>query len=101
MVLRRGYSTSDLPIITMIAIGSGLISVLVMMLYINSSAVILLYSQPKILWGVCLILLYWISRAILISYRGKMLDDPIIFAYKDFISWSCLFLSLILIFIGI
>jgi 4-hydroxybenzoate polyprenyltransferase len=100
-ILRRGYSISDLPIVNMIAIGAGVISVFIMMLYINSSAIILLYSRPEILWGVCLILLYWISRTILISYRSKMVDDPIIFAYKDFISWFCLSLSLTLIFLGI
>lgn len=55
----------------------------------NSPAVAALYPNPQILWGICLVLLYWISRVVLLTHRGEMHDDPIIFAVKDHISRVC------------
>jgi hypothetical protein len=34
----------------------------------------------------CVLLLYWISRVWLKAHRGKMHDDPVVFAMKDRIS---------------
>lgn len=79
----RGYESTDLPIISMMAIASGYLSVLVMALYLNSDAVQELYAQPMYLWGICCVLLYWVSRNVLLAHRGHMHDDPVIFAVKD------------------
>ena len=79
----RGYTTEDRPIITMMAIAAGYLSVLVLALYLNSVAVRPLYAEPMFLWGGCCVLLYWVSRNVLIAHRGQMHDDPIIFAVKD------------------
>ena len=94
MISGRGYKTHDLPIIAMISVTSGYISVLVMMLYINSPNVTILYQTPEILWGVCCILLYWLTRTIMLTHRGRMHDDPVIFAATDRISQIC-FLAMI------
>ncbi|WP_170765206.1 UbiA family prenyltransferase [Ruegeria lacuscaerulensis] len=91
---RRGYHVDDLPIISMIAIGSGYVSVLVMMLYVNSPAVVELYAHPEALWGVCAVLLYWITRAVMVAHRGHMHDDPVVYAAKDRISQMCLLIIL-------
>ena len=91
MISGRGYETHDLPIIAMISVASGYISVLVMMLYINSPNVTILYQTPEILWGVCCILLYWLTRTIMLTHRGRMHDDPVIFAATDRISQICFF----------
>ena len=93
----RGYHTDDLTIITMIAIGAGLMSVLVMMLYVQSPSVSLLYNRPDLLWGVSLVLLYWIINIIMVSHRGYMDDDPIVFAVKDRKSQVCLFIIVMFI----
>ena len=85
----RDYKVDDLLIIVMIALSSGCISVLVFALYINSPAVISLYSSPWFLWGACPILLYWIIRLVLLAHRGDMHDDPVIFATKDKVSVFC------------
>ena len=85
----RGYYVDDLPIISMIAIGAGYVSVLVMTLYVNSPAVVELYHQPEALWGVCSVLLYWITRTVMIAHRGQMHDDPVVYAAKDRISQLC------------
>lgn len=85
----RGYRVDDLPLISQVAISAGFVSVLVMALYVNSPTVVQLYSYPAALWGVCLILLYWITRIVMITHRGHMDDDPVVFAAKDRISQIC------------
>lgn len=86
----RGYHKDDLPIISMIAIGSGYVSVLVMTLYVNSPAIVDLYANPKALWGVCAVLLYWITRTVMVAHRNQMHDDPVVYAAKDRVSQLCL-----------
>jgi 4-hydroxybenzoate polyprenyltransferase/phosphoserine phosphatase len=90
----RGYHVDDLPIISMIAIGAGYVSVLVMTLYVNSPAVVELYAHPEVLWGVCAVLLYWITRTVMVAHRGHMHDDPVVYAAKDRISQMCLLIIL-------
>lgn len=99
--LNRGYRTTDLPVISMSALGAGYISVLIMAFYVNSPEVIKLYSQPQALWGICIILLFWLTKISLITQRGEMYYDPIVFAVKDFISQICFILIIIFISIGI
>ncbi|MEL7182058.1 MAG: UbiA family prenyltransferase [Pseudomonadota bacterium] len=82
----RGYRVSDLPILLGVVLSAGYASVLVLALYVSSATSTGLYSQPKFFWLVCPLLLYWISRATIISYRGEMDDDPIVFALKDRVS---------------
>ncbi len=90
----RGYHVDDLPIISMIAIGAGYVSVLVMTLYINSPAVVELYVHSEALWGVCAVLLYWITRTVMVAHRGHMHNDPVVYAAKDRISLMCLLIIL-------
>jgi 4-hydroxybenzoate polyprenyltransferase len=90
----RGYHVDDLPIISMIAIGAGYVSVLVMTLYVNSPAVVQLYAHPEALWGVCGVLLYWITRTVMVAHRGHMHDGAVVYAAKDRISQMCLLIIL-------
>ena len=85
----RGYHIEDLPIISMVGLAAGYISVLVMALYVNSPAVMELYKIPETLWGICCVLLYWLTRIVLITHRGAMHDDPVVFAAKDRVSQIC------------
>lgn len=85
----RGYMVDDLPIMSQVAISAGFVSVLVMALYVNSPSVTELYTLPEALWVVCLILLYWITRIVMITHRGWMHDDPVVFAAKDRVSQIC------------
>jgi 4-hydroxybenzoate polyprenyltransferase/phosphoserine phosphatase len=90
----RGYHVDDLPIISMISIGAGYVSVLVMALYVNSPTVVELYTHPDALWGVCVVLLYWITRTVMVAHRGNMHDDPVVYAAKDRASQMCLLIIL-------
>lgn len=85
----RSYRLSDLPILQTMATTSGYVSVLVFVLYVNSPAVAALYSSPERLWAIPAILLYWISRIIIMTQRGQMHDDPVLFAARDRISIVC------------
>ncbi len=85
----RGYRVADLPIVEMMAVTAGYVAVLVLALYLNAPTVAGLYTHPEILWAVCAVLLYWISRAVMIAHRGEMHDDPIVFALRDRVSHVC------------
>ena len=88
----RGYHVDDLPLVESMATSAGYVAVLVMALYASSASVTGLYSAPHMLWGICLVLLYWISRMVMVAHRGKMHDDPVVFAVKDPVSRSCVIL---------
>lgn len=84
----RGYvPEQDLAIVSSMGVAAGYLAVLVFALYIQDAHTAALYRAPQLMWFVCPMLLGWISRAWLIAHRGKMHDDPIVFAIKDHISW--------------
>ena len=82
----RGYFTNDAPLIQMLGIASGFMSVLVLAFYLNSPEVQLLYVQPAWVWGNVPVMVFWISWLWLHAHRGEMHDDPLIFAIKDKVS---------------
>ncbi|HWY25663.1 MAG TPA: UbiA family prenyltransferase [Nevskia sp.] len=79
----RGYHAEDLPVLQQLGGASGYLSVLVLALYINSSTSQQLYLHPQVLWLLCPLLLYWVSRVWIITHRGGMHDDPVVFALRD------------------
>lgn len=85
----RGYHVDDLPIISMLGVSAGYMSVLVLQLYVNSPEVSRLYPHPAALWGVSAVLLYWVTRTVLLTHRGEMRDDPVVYAATDRISQVC------------
>lgn len=79
----RGYRAGDLQLLTALGAASGYLSVLVLALYIQDPGTAELYSRPALIWLACPILLYWVSRTWLLTHRGQMNDDPVVFALKD------------------
>lgn len=79
----RGYYTADAPLIQMFGVAAGYACVLILALYLNSDAVLMLYHTPVLVWGAVPILLFWINWVWLRAHRGEMHDDPVIFAIKD------------------
>jgi len=86
-IKRRGYFADDLELIVQMGLSSGYIAVLVLALYISSDTVAELYDRPQVLWFVCPLLLYWISRIWLLAHRGILQEDPLSFAVNDRITW--------------
>ena len=84
----RGYASDDLEFVSSLGGSAGFISVLVLALYIQDGRTVHLYATPQVIWLICPVLLFWISRAWLIAHRGLMDDDPIVFALKDKVSWG-------------
>lgn len=100
-VAGRGYGGDDLPLIQSLGTSSGYLSVLVLAFYINSTASTALYRHHEVLWVLTPVLLYWISRVWLITQRGGMHDDPVVFALTDRVSLGVLALFAVVILIAI
>jgi 4-hydroxybenzoate polyprenyltransferase len=83
----RGYRYEDLRALFAFGAAAGYGAVFVVTLYLSSPEVRALYDHPNRLWLVCPILLYWITRVFMISNRGELHDDPLVFALTDRASW--------------
>ncbi|HYQ72174.1 MAG TPA: UbiA family prenyltransferase, partial [Gammaproteobacteria bacterium] len=79
----RGYSYGDRESLFVLGASNSTISVLVFALYISSPAVSVYYPNPEVLWLLCLLMLYWTNRLWVEARRGKIHDDPVVFALKD------------------
>lgn len=86
--LGRGYMIQDLAVLFPLAAAAGYGAVLVVTLYLSSPEVTQLYRHPMRMFLICPLLLYWISRVLIISNRNELHDDPVIFALTDRISWA-------------
>jgi 4-hydroxybenzoate polyprenyltransferase len=82
----RGYVTSDLEMIASLGSASGYLSVMVLALYIQDQSTTALYRHPQLIWLACPLLLFWISRTWMLTHRGQMHQDPIVFALTDRVS---------------
>jgi hypothetical protein len=52
------------------------------------------------LWGASAVLLFWITRTIMLAHRGGMHDDPIVYAVKDRTSQLCAAIILTFVLLG-
>jgi 4-hydroxybenzoate polyprenyltransferase len=87
MVERRGYLRGDREWLGSMGGVSGYLAVLVLALYINSEQVMALYRTPLLLWLICPLLLFWISRMWLLAHRGQINEDPILATARDPVSY--------------
>jgi 4-hydroxybenzoate polyprenyltransferase/phosphoserine phosphatase len=84
----RGYLASDLGLVGMLGTSSGVVAILVLILYVNSPEVRDLYASPILLLLLAPLFLYWVSRIWLLASRGGLHDDPVLFAVKDRVSYA-------------
>ena len=84
--INRNYKQGDMQIVAALAGAAGFNAVTVFALYISSDTVHSLYRHPRFLWLVCPILMYWLSRMLMLAHRRQVHDDPIVFALRDRIS---------------
>jgi 4-hydroxybenzoate polyprenyltransferase len=83
----RAYRVEDLEIMSGVGPASGYLSVLVLALYVNQSNLVeTLYRSPSVLWLLCPVMLYWITRVWFLARRRKLTEDPILFAMRDKVS---------------
>ena len=79
----RGYYSSDKLLVKILGINSGYTSVLILALYLNSDIIIILYQNPKWMWGIVISFLCWVNWIWLKANRNLVNDDPVIFVIKD------------------
>jgi 4-hydroxybenzoate polyprenyltransferase len=79
----RGYAAGDSDLIATLGVASGYVAVLVLALYMNSAQMHEIYGDGGLLWMLCPLMLYWISRVWLLARRGAIDDDPVAFALGD------------------
>jgi 4-hydroxybenzoate polyprenyltransferase len=82
----RGYYPDDLEMISSLGAASGYLAVMVLALYIQDHSTTALYAHPQVIWLACPLLLFWITRTWMLTHRGQMHDDPVVFAIKDRVS---------------
>ena len=81
----RGYDLDDRLYVLCCGLSSGIASVVIFSLFITETIERsqLNYRSPELLWGVMGLLGYWILRMWMLTTRGLMNDDPILFAARD------------------
>lgn len=84
---RRYYEKEDLNLLQIVGVGAGLLSVLVLVLYVQTDFVLSHYAHPDWLWLAAPPLFYWINRMWFLAERGILKDDPIAFSIKDKMSY--------------
>jgi 4-hydroxybenzoate polyprenyltransferase len=84
----RGYTADDRVFVASFGIACGVASLVVFALFVSAmtSQTGSNYSAPGLLWGAMALIGYWQARMWLVTSRGQMNDDPILYAARDRIS---------------
>jgi hypothetical protein len=83
-----------------VGLASGLISVLVLALYVTSPQTVSIYKSPALLFVVCVFLFYWIERMWFWAGRERIAGDPIVFIVTDHISYLVALASMAVVWIA-
>ena len=94
---RRGYGTGDVAILQVFGCGAAFASCVVLALFVQDEATIRRYASPGLLWGIVPLVLLWLCRLWLVTARGYMHEDPIVYAARDWVSWLVAVVSLLLL----
>ena len=87
-VFGRDYRVSDYAILSAMGVASGYLAVVVLALFADSPQGHSAYARPGLLWLLCPLMLYWISRLWIKTARGEMFDDPLLYSIHDRSSWA-------------
>ena len=80
------YRPGDLDILASFGLAGGYMSVLILALYALTPEAHAAFRSPQALWILCPVLLYWIGRVWVYARRGRVPEDPILFAIRDPVS---------------
>jgi 4-hydroxybenzoate polyprenyltransferase len=84
----RGYERRDLAALQAFGIATGVVSVLVLAMFVDSTAAQLRYPHHERLWLACPAIWFWLGRIWLETARGAMHHDPVVFSLRDPASWA-------------
>jgi 4-hydroxybenzoate polyprenyltransferase len=82
-VMGRGYRKGDLDMISQLGVASGFSAVVVLALFVEGAGKSGLYTHRELIWLVCPIILYVVSRIWVLAKRRELPDDPIFFILTD------------------
>jgi 4-hydroxybenzoate polyprenyltransferase len=83
----RGYTVEELLLLMVLGGSSAMAATVIFVVYlINEQFPSGLYREPRWLWLIFPILLYWLLRIWRLTVHGRMHDDPVLFALKDALS---------------
>jgi 4-hydroxybenzoate polyprenyltransferase len=83
----RGYYPGDTSILGLMGVAATFTSSVVLALYLQNDVAQVVYANPLFLWPIVPLLLFWQCRLWLSTQRGYMLDDPIVYSARDWVSW--------------
>ena len=101
VMTHRGYEVGDAGLILIMGVVSSYIAILVVALYIHDPLVVTKYTSPMWLWLVVPAMLYWLSRMWLLANRGDLIEDPVLFALKDRVSYIVVLICLVSVLLAI
>jgi len=84
------YGPEDAPWMHAIGTSAGYMAVLVLALYVTAAEVRVLYARPEVLWLLCPLLLFWLTRLWFRAGRRLVHDDPVVEALRDPVSYATL-----------
>lgn len=79
----RGYHPSDQRVLLPLGVGSGVASTLVLLLYLFSSTADVQYGNPLVLFVAGPVYLAWVAHFWTETSRGRMDQDPVVWALKS------------------
>ncbi|HEU0215515.1 MAG TPA: UbiA family prenyltransferase [Stellaceae bacterium] len=99
-VAGRGYLASDAHILELMGVAASFVTSLVLALYMQSAIMPVNDHRPTLAWGIVPLILFWQCRLWLVTARGEMHHDPILFAARDWVSWVVTAASFALLLFG-
>jgi 4-hydroxybenzoate polyprenyltransferase len=91
---QRSYRLSDKGFVSTLGMTTGMVSVLILIIYLNQDQTVAIYGNSYLLWICPLVIFFWISRVWLLSHRNEIPLDIISFAVKDPTSYLVLLVLL-------
>jgi len=99
-VAGRGYLASDAHILELMGVAASFVTSLVLALYVQSEIMPVGDHRPTLAWGIVPLILFWQCRLWLVTMRGEMHHDPIVFAARDWVSWVVTIASFAMLLFG-
>nr|AAB51170.1 noeC [Azorhizobium caulinodans ORS 571] len=86
----RGYELSDHSIVALICVSAGYAAVVFLELFVQMSSVAQGPAPIFVSNAMCVVVAYWISRAVVQAHRGDMRSDTLCYAVTDGSSLVCI-----------
>lgn len=79
----RGYQFADIEQLRAFGTASAFAAVVIFANYISGTDVTALYRNPSLLWLIVPLMILWLCRVWLLASRGRLHEDPVVFALTD------------------